>query len=62
MLQNTEIRSAAKAAGIPLWAVADALNISEPTMTRRLRRELPEREKQKLLQIIRRLQKENAAR
>lgn len=62
MLQNSEIRSAAKAAGVMLWQLADALQISEPTMTRRLRRELPEHEKRKLLQIIEHLQKENAAR
>lgn len=62
MLHNSEIRSAAKAAGVTLWQLADELGISEPTMTRFLRRELPECEKRDLLQIIRRLQKENAAR
>ncbi|MFQ9062863.1 MAG: hypothetical protein ACLR5X_15545 [Oscillospiraceae bacterium] len=42
---NFDLRTAAKNAGVPLWAIADALHISEPTMTRKLRRELGETEK-----------------
>lgn len=28
---NFDLRTAAKNAGVPLWAIADALHISEPT-------------------------------
>ena len=43
---NQDLRNAARDAGVPLWAIADVLHISEPTMTRNLRRELPEIVKQ----------------
>ena len=39
-MKNQELRNAAKAAGVRLWEIADALNISESTMTRWMRREL----------------------
>ena len=29
---NFDLRTAAKNAGVPLWAIADALHISEPTL------------------------------
>ena len=45
---NLELRRTAKANGVALWQIADKLGISEPTMTRRLRSELPENEKQKI--------------
>ena len=50
--ENQDIRNVARKAGVPLWRIADALGVSEPTMTRRLRRELPEIEKQRILEII----------
>lgn len=55
---NYDLRTAAKNAGVPLWAIADVLHISEPTMTRKLRRELPEKEKQQVFGIIEQLAKE----
>lgn len=57
-MKNQALRQAAKAAKVPLWRIAEALCISEPTMTRKLRRELPESEKQRLLKIIEQLAKE----
>lgn len=56
--ENYDLRTAAKNAGVPLWAIADALHISEPTMTRKLRRELGETEKRNILDIISVLAKE----
>lgn len=56
-MNNIDIRKTAKTAKLPLWAIADAMGISEPTMTRLLRRELPEEEKQRILAIIRNLSK-----
>lgn len=55
---NQELRNAAKTAKVPLWAIADVLQISEPTMTRKLRRELDEDEKARILGIISALAKE----
>ena len=56
---NQELRNAAKTAKVPLWAIADVLQISEPSMTRKLRRELGETEKRKILDIISALAKED---
>ena len=52
-MNNLVIRQAAKTAKLPLWMVADAMGISEPSMTRLLRRELPETEKERILAVIR---------
>ena len=52
MLSNNDIRTAAKQSGVCLWEVANLLNISEPTMTRKLRRELPAEEKQRIFSLI----------
>lgn len=49
---NTDIRTEAKQAGVYLYAIAERLGISEPTMTRLLRHELPESKKQQLKDII----------
>lgn len=51
-MANTDIRQYAKEHGVKLWQCAAAMGISEPTMTRRLRTELPELAKQELLSII----------
>ncbi len=52
MLSNRDLRKSAKDNGVALWQIADKLNISEPTMTRKLRRELPAVEKAKIMSII----------
>ena len=49
---NIEVRRAARANDVPLWKLADRLGISEPTLTRWLRKELPEDRKQEFLRII----------
>ncbi|HBH95035.1 MAG TPA: hypothetical protein DDX91_04735 [Ruminococcaceae bacterium] len=49
---NTDIRETAKQAGVFLYAVADKLGISEPTMTRLLRKELPSDKKAEIKKII----------
>ena len=51
-MNNQEIRRAAKEKSVSLWEIADELKISEPTMTRKLRHELPEDEKAKILALI----------
>lgn len=52
MLANTDIRKTAKSKGVRLWEVAKATGISEPTMTRKMRVELPTAEKQAIFKII----------
>ena len=52
MLANSDIRSTAKTKGVRLWEIAEFLKVSDPTMTRMLLRELPNKEKQRFLSII----------
>lgn len=40
-LANADIRKVAKESGVSLWELADEMNVSEPTLTRMLRHELP---------------------
>ena len=49
---NTDIRETAKQAGVFLYAVAEELGISEPTMTRLLRKELSNDKKAEIKKII----------
>lgn len=55
---NKEIRTAAKNAGARLWQVAAAYGISDGNFSRKLRKELPQEEKEKILAIIDRLAQE----
>lgn len=52
---NTEVRNAAKNSGIRLWQVADEIGMNESVLSRKLRKELPDAEKARLLDAIRRL-------
>jgi len=58
MKENLTIRQAAKAAGIPLWRIAIALNVGEATLTRWLRTPLPKEKENQILSIIATLEKE----
>ena len=49
---NMDIRQEAKAAGVKLWQVADRLGITDGNFSRKLRRELPAEEKNKIIGII----------
>lgn len=55
---NREIRDAAKAAGIRLWQVAEKVGISDGNFSRKLRRELPAAEREKVMTIIHELSQE----
>lgn len=57
-MYNREIREAAKKAGVRLWQVAAAYGISDGNFSRKLRREMPQKEKEKILAIIDRLAQE----
>lgn len=54
-MKNVEIRSAYMLAGIKQWQVAEALGISETHFSRKLRNDLPQEEKEKILAVIDRL-------
>lgn len=49
---NQDIRRYAKQYGVKLWQIANIMGISESTMTRLLRLELPEKDKTKIVRII----------
>lgn len=51
-MPNKEIRLAIGARGFKHWQVADALGISESAFSRKLRKELPDDEKQTILAVI----------
>ena len=51
-MKNSEIREKAKAAGIPLWKIADVLGITDSTFSRWLRRELPAEKTAECLKAI----------
>ena len=57
-MKNQEIRRAAAGAGVKLWQVAEALGIADCSLSRKLRRELPPEEKEKILSIVRELAQE----
>lgn len=57
-MYNQDIRRAAAGAGVKLWQIADALGIADCSLSRKLRKELPEKEKARILSIIERLSKE----
>lgn len=49
---NSDIRTAAKNAGVFLYQIAYAMGISEPTITRKLRFELSDEEKKPIFDAI----------
>lgn len=52
-MNNQDIRRTAAAAGVRLWQIAEALGIADCSLSRKLRRELPAEEKEKIFGIIR---------
>lgn len=52
MQANMEIRYNAKRAGVKFWEIAEAIGISDGMFSRKLRRELPEAERRKILDIV----------
>lgn len=57
-MENKTVRTAARVAGVPLWRVADEVGISEPTISRWLRRPLSQEREDMLLAAINRLSEE----
>lgn len=57
-MSNQDIRCTAAGAGVRLWQIADALGIADCNFSRKLRKELPQDEKEKIFSIIRDLSQE----
>ena len=55
MRLNDDIRQAAQSAGVRLWQIAEKLGLSDGNFSRRLRRELPDEEKAKIMGLIEQL-------
>lgn len=51
-MKNRRIREAAKAQGVMLWEIAERLGVTDSTFSRKLRRELPDGEQERLISII----------
>lgn len=54
-MSNNDIRKAAQRVGVFLWEIAGELGISDGNFSRKLRKELPDTEKEKILSIIKSL-------
>lgn len=57
-MANQDIRRAAAGAGVKLWQVADGLEVADYSLSRKLRRELPPNEKERILSVIDQLSQE----
>ena len=55
---NQDIRQTATELSVRLWQIADALGITDSSFSRRLRKELPQEEKEKIFSIIQKLSQE----
>lgn len=49
---NEVIRVTAKDRGVKLWEIAEVIGITDSNFSRKLRRELPENEKSRIMDII----------
>lgn len=54
-IANTGIRETAKRNGVCLWQVAETIGISDASFSRKLRRELPDNERERILNVIEKL-------
>lgn len=57
---NTDIRKAAKDAGVKLYQIAAEYGVNDGNFSRRLRWELPDADKQRIFEIINRLSREGS--
>lgn len=59
---NEHIKRYAKDRGVKLWEVAYRYGITDATFSRKLRRELPTQEQEKIIEIINEMAKEKEGR
>lgn len=57
-MANLDIRAEAVSRGVRLWRVAEELGIADASLSRKLRKELPQDQKEEIFDIIRRLSEE----
>lgn len=57
-MNNNDIRRKAASEGIRLWQIAEVLKITDSSFSRKLRKELPQEEKEKIFSIIQKLSRE----
>ena len=57
-MTNQDIRRTAAGAGVKLWQIAEALGIADCSLSRKLRKELSQEEKDCILAIIMNLSQE----
>lgn len=57
--RNTDIRAAAKSAGVFLYEIAEKLDVSEPTFIRYMRKELSDAMKIKVIAAIEEIKREH---
>lgn len=50
---NSKVRNALKETGMKQWYLAELMGVSDQTLCRRLRAELPEEEQERIINIIR---------
>lgn len=58
-MTNVDIRCAAGGVGVRLWQIAEELKISDCSLSRKLRKELPVEEKRRIFEIIEKLSKQS---
>ena len=51
-MENSEIRNRAREAGVKLWEIANRYGVNDGNFSRKLRRELPVEERERILAII----------
>ena len=59
-MQNEKLRLFLRGKGVTLWQLCERMGISEPTMTRRLRRELTPEEAQEIKQLANEIARERS--
>ena len=52
MTTNQDIKRQAKQSGVFLWEIAEKLEVTDGNLSRKLRRELPAEEKQRIFSLI----------
>lgn len=57
-MRNEELRNMIKSSGIRMWEIAEKLSINDGNFSRRLRKELSQEEKAKIIIIVDELKKE----
>ncbi len=51
-MKNEIVRTVAKDAGVKLWQIAERVGITDSNFSRKLRRELPDEERERILRMI----------